>query len=293
MRPRHAFTLVELLVVVGIVSVLVALLMPALAEAREAANRAKCLATLRGMAQAAHMHATEHGGYMPAAGYQGPRALGVLATSAGLLDSSRRKYSYWYDHGNEVWRPLPLPAALGPYMGLKGAAGVATDAQGYNGPLSTQAFYRPFACPSQPYEEIRHSQTLRDEGGTYGSVVWMGYVFNGGVLARLVAPWGETPAGNVARVRRPTQVFLFADGVSNSAWGFTLFPPVSADETLAYHGVGSSPHFDYHRHRGRLNVVFVDGHAETLLMPDPRHGTNDPRNAGDLRRVGVTSGVFD
>src|SRR5688572_22638076 len=91
---RRGFTLVELLVVVGIISVLVALLMPALAGAREAAQRAKCLATLRGMAQAAHMHAAEHAGYMPVAGPQTPSAFGVSATSPGLLDASRRKYSY-------------------------------------------------------------------------------------------------------------------------------------------------------------------------------------------------------
>src|SRR4029453_5534017 len=75
MRPRHAFTLIELLVVIGIVALLVALLVPALGRAREAANRAKCLATLRSMVQAAHLHAAEHGGYMPVAGAQSPAQL--------------------------------------------------------------------------------------------------------------------------------------------------------------------------------------------------------------------------
>jgi prepilin-type N-terminal cleavage/methylation domain-containing protein len=56
---RPAFTLVELLVVIGIIALLIALLMPALSGARDAARRAKCLATLRSMHQAAHMHTLE------------------------------------------------------------------------------------------------------------------------------------------------------------------------------------------------------------------------------------------
>src|SRR5205807_7022069 len=68
-RTRVGFTLVELLVVIGIIALLIAILLPALGKARESANSLKCQAQERQIVQAMMLHAIEHHGYMPLSGY--------------------------------------------------------------------------------------------------------------------------------------------------------------------------------------------------------------------------------
>jgi prepilin-type N-terminal cleavage/methylation domain-containing protein/prepilin-type processing-associated H-X9-DG protein len=59
-QRRRAFTLVELLVVVGIIAILIALLMPTLGRVRESANRTKCASNLRQIMLAATMYANDN-----------------------------------------------------------------------------------------------------------------------------------------------------------------------------------------------------------------------------------------
>ena len=87
-RPRPAFTLVELLVVIGIIALLISILLPSLNRAREAARRVKCLSNMRQIVNGFLMFAQDNKGLMP--GRAGGGDVLVLSpTGTNFLQASK------------------------------------------------------------------------------------------------------------------------------------------------------------------------------------------------------------
>ena len=76
-----AFTLVELLVVIGIIAVLIAILLPSLSKARGSARTVACAANLRSILQGMQIYVAQNQGYFPG----GPNSSGAFLLSGGTF----------------------------------------------------------------------------------------------------------------------------------------------------------------------------------------------------------------
>jgi prepilin-type N-terminal cleavage/methylation domain-containing protein/prepilin-type processing-associated H-X9-DG protein len=95
MRKRNsAFTLVELLVVIGIIALLISILLPALSKAREAANTIKCAANLRGIGQGLAQYVADYHGVFPPSNYYKELALASGGPTGVIQTPTQPTYGY-------------------------------------------------------------------------------------------------------------------------------------------------------------------------------------------------------
>ena len=284
-RPRSAFSLVELLVVIGLIGVLVALLIPALSAARTRGESLQCLANLRTIGMAAHLHANVHRGYIPVAGLHWGAELEPPGGES-IRDPEVRRYTYYSDEG--VQRPVPFSAAIAVSLGVP----VRLDSrENLEADLQTEPVRKHFRCPSQTVEMQGLTQSI---GRWRAPYEWSSYVMNDD-LTGTARDKPELPQGKLSKVRRPSVVMLAMDGKPRYPPGEELnwlFIPALGNKdgtVLDYRKASLDPSndflgreaLDYLRHNWKANVLFLDGHVETVPMTD----------AG-LATIGTTRGIY-
>src|SRR5687767_8606169 len=130
---RQAFTLVELLVVIAIIGVLVALLLPAIQAAREAARRNQCLNNLKQIDLATHQYHDTHGELPPS----------FIMGSAGK------------DSWSIQARLLPYLEQGNIYRGINFKLTYKDATQTINGTQITALKVPVYRCPSEISEDLR------------------------------------------------------------------------------------------------------------------------------------------
>lgn len=179
---RGGFTLVELLVVIAIIGVLVALLLPAVQAAREAARRSQCQNNLKQIGLGLHNHHDIYGVF-PTGGRDYYSARTFANGNPEVIN--RQDWGWLYQ--------------LLPFIEQQNQWEVAADA------AVQSALIKTYFCPSRrPATLLGGSRGVNDYAGNAGTYTSTGYA------------WGDGYNGVVVRNTQPTVGFAhITDGTSN------------------------------------------------------------------------------
>jgi prepilin-type N-terminal cleavage/methylation domain-containing protein len=254
---RAGFTMLELLVVVGIIAVLIAIIIPAVGAAKRTTRTAICASNLRQLG---------------------------LHTNNFLIDNRGKMFNYvWYNNVGDMWINQLVPygnldrerfcpeANSAPYNSSSLSSSAAFlpgagnhDAWVSDGPTTTP-FSEGLLLPSDiAYWATQVTAKLKGAVpvGSYGINGWC-YATTSGIPGRdtnQAMHWPFPATGNVAKIP------LYADEPWVDSWPYSSDPaPADPGKFTNDAGMGR---FCIARHGQAVNIVFVDDHVEKVPLPN-------------------------
>src|SRR5579872_2800138 len=256
----RAFTLVELLVVIGIIAILVGILLPALSKARRSAQTMQCLSNLRQCGAAFFMYANDHQWQLPFPNTTGPDG----------------RQGLWYEVLDPYFQSMANTRR-------SGVAGEYTYTSYKQCPVVDSEFSLSGSNGNSDSSATGENQTT-EYARSYKMNRYLMH-FNG--LNGGTSLGGS--AAKITQVKDSSEFVLLGDGISMDDVGYYTsgtagqidngqfamdpnFQPIFSVGSISP-GNESPPSL---RHGGGCNILFVDGHAENVLLPTMTRILNPP-----------------
>lgn len=208
-KKSDAFTLVELLVVIGIISVLISVLLPALGRARAAANLVDCQARLRQMGQALQIYTVNNKGLLPWGAIQH-----TAAWTDNTLPNPSMQEDYWFWHF--TLSEIMDKNIIGSDGRVAKLNGVFRDVDTIESLPGVR-----WICHYTANPRLMYQANERDDAPP---------IFTGSQVPSINPP--DRTQRKITSVRRPSDVFIIWDGPQVQDQGYNAYELASATDNF-------------------------------------------------------------